>query len=206
MHFVKWARSPGYVRTVVQGLVLVTSPAVAGTPFGWTISASSTDAEVSWAPPLRIPGTVDLYLWFACSPFFNGLVAAEFAVTGTLGVLQFTPLNGFQNIGTAANLLLLNWSCPAPPALAGVLTVHDPGGGGTLCFGLSQAAELTSVDCVANSEYPMDYVGFASDGSPPCYQIQWDDFPCGLSPGNPPTSTSEGVESFTFGRVKAVYR
>lgn len=195
-------------RGAALALVFLPAAAASENDFGWTISASSTDPGANWALPLQVPGNVDLYLWLGCSPY-DSLVAAEFAISGTLSVLQFTPLNGFVNLGTPANLLLQNWSCPVAPALAGILTVQDPGGGGTLCFTPSEDNFLTSVTCATFLMLAMDWVGFASDGSFPCYEIWYDgDAWCGIHPPSPPppTGAGEGTEASSFGRVKASYR
>ncbi|HMB69277.1 MAG TPA: hypothetical protein VKU85_08185 [bacterium] len=190
---------------LVAAVASSADPASANRPFGWTISASPTDPLVNWASPRITPGPVDLYLWYACSSWWIQANAAEMGVAGTLTPVGFTPLNGFVSIGTATELLL-GHACAYAPMLAGILTVQDPGGGGTVSFVPSSNNRIITVACGSGMGYTHEWIGFASDGSLPPYDIVSTDVPCLLTGPDPPTSAGRSVESSSWGRVKAIYR
>ncbi|GJM44202.1 MAG: hypothetical protein DHS20C21_10440 [Gemmatimonadota bacterium] len=90
-----------------------------GFDYTWSISSSATDPHVNQG---ALPDT--LYLWVHCAAF-DGVFAAEFGLQGTVGVMAFDPMNGFSNLGTAEDLLLLAPpTCPTPNLLVGRITVE----------------------------------------------------------------------------------
>jgi hypothetical protein len=144
-------------------------PGAAG-EFGWTLSASASDPLATTGP--RSAGLVTVYLWYYCTNS-NGLASAEFDVTGSILPLSFTAHDGFLNAGGAADLLLAVGGCPCGPVLAGSFQVFDaPGLGFILCPAPSQANGLNvSVECGTLQVYENDFIGYASDGSPPCTSV-----------------------------------
>ncbi len=114
-------------------------PCMWSNPFGWTISASSTDPHkntavgydgVSAPDGESFPnGITELYLWYYCGEgiaMTYGLAAAEFDLGGTIPVLGFTPLNGFLNAGGATQLQLSVGGCPLGPVVAGIIHLEGP--------------------------------------------------------------------------------
>jgi hypothetical protein len=93
----------------------------------WTISGSETHPWLNTDSPGEHS---TLYLWFECSasypPMTEEIWAAEFALTGTLDVLEFVPRNGFENHGTDTNLLLLHPDCATPPLVVGEIILDKP--------------------------------------------------------------------------------
>jgi hypothetical protein len=140
-----------------------------GSCYLWDLSFSAT-RFVHTSPPR--PGTVSVYLWYTCAAV-TGMTVAEFAVhtDGALSVLDFTPMNGFLNAGTATELLLSVGGCPGGPILAGVFTMLDPtGAGGSACFAGSAAHDLNvTIDCspIEPTAYPNGYRGVSTNGSAP---------------------------------------
>ena len=168
-------------------------------PFGWAISASSTDAFVQTAPPVG-PGLLNLWLWLICDEV-GGAAAAEFDVVATgdiSGPFGFTPQPSWINGGAAAQLLLAVGGCPTSPMLAGQLVLADLGAGGTVCIVPSAANGLNvTVDCSYPQPraFPNMVLGFASDGSSPCVTGSCAD----------PTGIGD-LEKAPWGRVKGLYR
>ncbi len=98
----------------------------------WSISRSAAD-------PHDNVGTLSsntLYLWMACTAY-HSWSATEFSLSGSLPVVSFTPMNGFQNAGSGADLLLSHENgCLDPdagPFLTGIIqlgaatAVDEPG-------------------------------------------------------------------------------
>ncbi|MFN8176931.1 MAG: hypothetical protein U0167_03355 [bacterium] len=188
----------------LAGSFLVPPSVNAGFPCGgscylWELSFSAASYGVHTSPPR--PGTVPVYLWFACAAA-DGMSVAEFAVhtEGALSVLDFTPMNGFLNAGTATELLLSVGGCPHGQILAGVFTMLDPtGAGGSACFAGSAAHDLNvTVECtpIEPMAYENGYTGVSTDGSAPCSVTAGGYGGCG------PLS----VEVSTWGSVKTSYR
>ena len=177
------------IASILMVLSCVTS-ATAG-EFGWTLSASSTDALANTGSPLA--GLVNVYLWFYCTNTL-GLASAEFDVTGSAAPLSFTAANGFLNAGGATNLLLAVGGCPGGPLYAGTFLIFDAAGlGFNLCTVPSAGNGLNvSVECVTLQTYENDFIGFASDGTNPCTSV---DNLCLV-----------GLDGQSWGEIKSLYR
>ena len=160
-----------FATILVIPMMLGSAGSVWGGEFGWTLSASASDPLASTGAP--VPGLVNVYLWYYCSNV-NGLASAEFDIAGSAAPLSFTAANGFLNAGGAANLLLAVGGCPSGPVLAGNFLVFDAAGMGfSLCPAASQANGLNvSVECVTLEVYENDFIGYTSDGSPPCTSVE----------------------------------
>jgi hypothetical protein len=89
--------------------------------YGFSISRSPSDPFVNRGP---YEETTVLYLWYVCTRE-DGLSGAEFSFTGTMTPLEFTPLNGFMNAGTDADLILSATGCPSGPVVVGEILVRD---------------------------------------------------------------------------------
>jgi hypothetical protein len=134
--------------------------AVANRPVGWTISASSTDPRVNWASPRSTPGPVDLYVWLACSDWWMSVAAAEMGIGGTLTPAEFRPVGGWLSASMETQLVIAKYGCPQASELAGILTLYDPGGGGTVYFVPSSNNRIVTVACGGTGLAP-DWIGFA---------------------------------------------
>jgi hypothetical protein len=134
--------------------------------FGWSISASSTDA---YDNHIAFPGggVFTYYLWLLCAPEGSGgMAAAEFGLASPGGggiILGFTPLNGFFNAGSATNLLLTVGGCPSGPVVAGeiLVLVNAPG---SLCLTQSTGGVLGAQDCVSPPAAPDSWRGLEFGG------------------------------------------
>ncbi|MBZ0267707.1 hypothetical protein K8I85_06095 [bacterium] len=78
-----------------------------GHSYAWIISASDTSPDENVGPWVDT-----LYLWLCTD--FEGMQVAAFALEGSLDVLAFEPLNGYENLGSADDLYL-----SAPPDCPG---------------------------------------------------------------------------------------
>jgi hypothetical protein len=187
--------------TLVFGVFCLLLPTARAEPYGWAISASSTDPFQQTGPALGEPGVTSLWLWLVCD-HVGGIAAAEFdlVTTGDLQAFNFAaPYPTWINVGTAAtSLMLVAGGCPTTPLLAGEIVLVDLGHGGTVCLAPSAPNGLNAtVDC----SYPQPRVfansvlGFSSDGSPPCVVGTCSD----------PTGVGQ-MEASSWGRVKGIYR
>jgi hypothetical protein len=173
--------------------VLAFATSVYAGEFGWSLSDSATDYLANTGTP--VAGLVTIYLWYACTNNALGLASAEFDVAGTTVPLSFTTANGFLNAGGATNLLLAVGGCPAGPVYAGTFLVFDAAGlGFNLCIVESATPLNCSVNCVDLQIFPNDYIGYTSDGTVPCTNV--DDHLC----------ETIAVESTSWGNVKSLYR
>jgi hypothetical protein len=182
--------------TIVSVLAILAmgSSAYAAT-FGWTLSASPADPFANTATPSF--GVANVYLWLFCGTG-NGMASAEFDLGGTLNPLAFTTMNGFLNAGGAANLLLAVGGCPNDPSMvggpAGFALIIDVGG--NMCFQPSAANNLlTTVECGTLALSPMEFIGYASDGSVPCMVMAGSELCFQVS-----------VEDGSWGSIKSLYR
>lgn len=87
--------------------------------YAWMISVSDTFDDVNVGPP-----TDTLYLWL-CT-VLDGMQVAAFQLEGTIDVVAFEPLNGFQNLGTQTDLQLFPPDGCAGGGLVGRITVAMP--------------------------------------------------------------------------------
>jgi hypothetical protein len=91
--------------------------------YGYSISRSASDPFVNTGP---LGETATLYLWYVCTKE-DGLSLAELSLSGSLIIVSFTPLNGFLNLGSATDLVLVGSGCPAGPVVAGEIVVRSGG-------------------------------------------------------------------------------
>jgi hypothetical protein len=158
----------------------------------WTLSASSTDPFVNTGAP-GPGGIFELHLWLACSA--EGMSAASFMVEGSVGllVLAWNPCCGFLLHGPSECLLLAVGGCPSGPIRAGWFLVFDPGIGGRVCMIDCPVDEGNyTIDCDPQQPeaHPNAWIGFASDGMPPC---------------GSGTCGPIAVEANSWGRIKGFY-
>jgi hypothetical protein len=167
-YWVIWEVIPGYVSAdlVFVDEEIPVLPHVLR--FGWTISSSGTDPFANEDPPPE-PGVITLYLWLACT-WDEGASEAAFDLGGGYSILAFTPTNGFINATGPSDPILYAMECPYGPIVAAELLVYDTGAGGTICFEPSSY----SGDCytrgymLPRDKWPIDYIGYSSDGTEPC--------------------------------------
>jgi hypothetical protein len=142
-------------------------------------------------------GEKTLYLWVVPS---NESSSFDLQFVSTFEIVEFVPINGFINLGTAQAPLLTRDQCvdDAYGEVAARIVVSDATGeGGTIC--LEPSAErnrLCGLVCQGDiwSWYP--FIGYSTDGSRPCEGI-----------GSGPECVSPlSTEASTWGRTKALYR
>jgi hypothetical protein len=175
--------------------LLVAGAADAQAPYGWTISASSTDPDVNTASVQEL-GTY--YLWLKCSAV-SGVQAAQIGLsTGGAGVHTcMVTENGWLNAGDADCLLLAAPGCPTGPVRVATIVVSncsqqpfslcivpcDPFGG---------TPKAVTIDCATTSENPIDWTGLDVGGGS-----------CG---SGTPVCGTVGTESMSWGKGKGRYR
>lgn len=169
---------------LLLALVLVSS--AAAEPYQWTISASSTDPYVNTGVPT--PGVYDLFLWLVCAG--DGASVLEFGLDTTNGQIvgfdygPHTPIPG--GVAFAGCLA-------ATPQVVLRMIAFDEGQGVNVCFFTGGIGTLGVRNCQPGSDlFPMAWIGFSSDGTPPCTS--------GVCDG--PVS----VDASAWGSIKALYR
>ena len=171
----------------------------AADPYGWTISASSTDPFVNTIPFSL--GLHTYYLWLACcdlpAGMQQGLTAAEFSLFSQGGtIFAFTPMNGFVNDGTTLDLRLSVDGCPCGPVVAGSILTHDSTPG-IYCIGPTIDGYLRTSHCEMPPTWlPIDWTGLDTGGGA-CAE--------GMTCAGP-VSVGNGLETNTWGRAKNLYR
>lgn len=188
-------------RSAVALVALTGLPSVASAvePYGWTVSASSTDPYVQTASPTQ--GLFNLWLWLVCDEV-GGVAAAEFDLTATgdlfLGGIVPTAPSVLNGGSPATSPLLVFGGCPTAPMLVATLLCFDLGAGGALCMTPSAVNGINvTVDCSFPQPrlFPNAVLGFSSDGTAPCVTGTCTD----------PTSAQE-PELRSWGGVKGMYR
>lgn len=136
--------------------------------FGWTISSSDKDPFANEDPP-PASGLITLYLWLACTSA-EGVTEAAFDLGGSYSALALIPANGFLNATGASDPVLYVGGCPSGPVVAAEILVYDAGTGGTVCFEpSSHSGECYTRGCwPPRDRWPIDYIGYSSDGTEPC--------------------------------------
>jgi hypothetical protein len=163
--------------------------------FGWTISTSSTNANIHYsAAPVGGPGT--LYLWLQCSSNVTGAAASEWAMVttgmfwgGIAGVAPYL-FTGPQTdlLGAFGNV--------NPVTMVGIITVFDFSGG-SICFGPSQANNRNITVGVDGKGYDNDWRGcHTATFPPPACEGALDGVLCNIT----------AVETETWGNIKSLYR
>jgi len=173
----------------------------AGNPYGWTISASSTDPYVNIAAATGGPAT--FFLWLACSelpphsdgtPRQQGFSGAEFALIFSGPIHLGTTTSCFStNIPGSPDFTIFCPGCPGSPSVvAQLLVLNLPG---TICFAPSiEHGVLGTVDCeLKPTLWGMDWIGMSTLGTAPCSTEP-------LCQG--PVSTGD----VSWGQVKSLYR
>jgi hypothetical protein len=183
------------------GLLVVAGAARAeGPPYGWSISASSTDPFVNATP--FVTGIKTVYLWFVCSTPApagpGGMAAAEFGLCSSSSanvILATTAQNGFLNAGSSTQILLAVGGCPTGPVRAANILMLDnvPG---KVCICPSAANNLqATVDCSPNPQaWDIGWVGLDQGLAAPCV----------LEDANCTKPVS--VEESSWGAIKSLYR
>lgn len=164
-------------------LVLVSS--AAAEPYQWTISASSVDPYVNVGVPN--PGLHDLFLWLICST--DGASVLEFGLDTTNG--QIVGFDYGPHTLVPGGVAFVG--CLTAPAVVLRMLAFDEGQGVNVCFFTGGLGTLGVRNCAPGSDlFPMAWIGFSSDGSPPCTS--------GVCDG--PVS----VQGSAWGSIKALYR
>ncbi len=179
------------ILTVVVAVGAV--PSALAAEFGWTISASSDDPDVSTGTPTM--AVISLYLWLQCGEG-DGMAAAEMQLlaSGGLPIFAFSAMGGFLNAGTATDLLLAVGGCPNGPIVAGYILILDLPG--DICIVPSAANGLNvTVECSTLAVVQNRYRGYSNIAGP-C-ESQSDLWLC-----EGPVS----VEDSSWGGIKAMYR
>jgi len=174
---------------LVAAVPLAAFSDVAGPPYTWTLSSSLTDPYVNTGPATN--GVVQLYLW-AVPGSGEGWTRTSLWFSTDQGIpfLAASPLNG---ISIPETYYFAVEGCPVQPIpVADVLVLDIPG---EICI---TPNPLTGTNCTWNcSEPPVAWqnstIGYSNQGTPCAFET-WD--PCG----------TVGVESDTWGRIKATYR
>jgi hypothetical protein len=181
------------ILTIAFALLVAASPAFALNQYGWTISASQSDAHAHTGGVLP-GGLAHLYLWYLCSDN-GGMSAADFgiAAVGGMAYAGFAPLNGFLNAGNQNNLLLAVGGCPTGNMVAGDLTIIWFGSAAGVCIVPSNTGLRVTVDCTnpTPSAWPLNAIGWDALGPPACSETL-----C------PPVA----VEPENWGSIKSLYR
>jgi hypothetical protein len=154
------------MRTFTLALVaLVVSGPASAEPYQWTLSASSSDPFVNTGPPTG--GLQTLHLWFACSEVGAIWAEFDFEVSPSDLLVQIDPIGPYTFAPTYGFYLL---ECTMAPTRVAELSIIDGAGDGfTACFIPSSTQTLGTVDCAPNPAlHPMAFLGFSSDGTPPC--------------------------------------
>jgi hypothetical protein len=171
-----------------------------GPPYGWSISASSTDPFVNTTP--FVTGIKTVYLWLVCSTPApagpGGMAAAEFGLCSTSPanvILATTTRNGFLNAGGATQLLLAVGGCPTGPVVAAaILMMSNVPGEVCVCPSTANNRAAT-VDCSPIPRaWDISWRGLELGSGDPCGEI---DVNC-----TKPVS----VEESTWGAIKSLYR
>jgi hypothetical protein len=136
-----------------------------------SISASDSDPFVHSAPPA---GVRNLYLWLTASEPGTSEIEADVHASGSLQVLDFSPVGGVLNVETEGDLLLTIPSCPSGEEIAlllGYWAVID--NGGSLGLQPSEAnGILGAVDCrEAPALWDVRVLGFESDPLESNYEL-----------------------------------
>ncbi len=204
--------------SVAAFVVLAIAPATsAADEVLWTLSASATDPYLNDIPvePFEsgAPRFVTTYLWLVCGP--NG---GHFMSEVYLNVLtydfgsHFTDIASYTFIGDGSEPWVFDvspyvggahvslWSeCrdPAPMVVAELVFIE----GGSAApaspgFVVSFGDTTTTWDC-ASEAVPLEYIGFANDGSLAPQDLGGDGLPC---------SEATAVEPWSWGRTKSAYR
>lgn len=179
------------MRIVLLAAVMLGTASATAEEYLWTISASDTDPYVNTGPPAG--GVTTLHVWLACSTMGMGAVEFSFGGDAWITPLAFTPGVGFF-VGNPPSCVIGAAGCPSGPVRVGELLVLEGGGpGGRVCLIPCPGQELAyTYDCDSDPQiHPNAWIGYASDGSPPCSQGS-----CG------PVS----VEETSWGGVKGSYR
>lgn len=185
-------------------LAIATASFATDQPYGWTISASSTNPFVNTVAPTSTLET--FYLWQVCcdvpdypdgSPRVQGFSAAEFAVIST-GIQHLSTSSSACFIGDPPFPPDLAFFCPGCPCgpivVAALLVLNFPG---SMCFAPSVLGGiLGTVDCEAEPTlWGMDWIGIDSSGAgAPCGS--------GILCDKPPVS----IDGTSWGRTKSLYR
>lgn len=190
-----------FLAIVLSGLFV--APASAGFLESWTLSGSATDPYQNSDTPAA--GVRTLYLWFTgFGPLFEFSTAEMgLSASGAIFILTVIPTNGFVVTGTSDALVIHPPDgCVAGIVLAAQVLVFDTVGG-AVCFAPSS---VSGANCMASCSehnrlyWENSYIGFSTDGSPPC---QWNDIDlC----NEPAVGAPAGVGPAAWGRVKASYR
>lgn len=165
----------------------------------WLISDSPTDPLSNFGDPNDF--THILYLWFWCTTE-DGLLLTEADLTYPPGytVLDFSPMNGFVNVGSPTELLLGSFTCRTGPLVVGSWFAIGQGTG-TFCLGPSAArGVIASTHCeqAPPYNYPIRLVGYEVGlPEPSCY----DEIAASLS-----CTSSVRTDKASWGRLKSLYR
>ena len=187
-------------------LLLLAASSHADQPYGWTISASSTDAFQNTAVPTM--GMRTYYLHLVCSsvpPFpdgtdrYDGMSGAEFGLSydGITAVSLYARLPFIIVGGDFYNLQLAVGGCASNGVVADITVWDLPG---TICFTTDSQGVMGVVDCemADPTMWPFDFIGLSTTGSAPCSEgVLCSPLP--VSAGGPP-------EVQSWSRVKAMYR
>lgn len=185
----------------VLGLLAFAGAAQAsGPPYGWSISASSTDPFVNTTP--FVVGIKTVYLWLVCSTPApagpGGMAAAEFAICSTSAanvILATTTQNGFLNAGGPTQLLLAVGGCPTGPVVAAAILLMSNVAGGVCICPSGANNRVATVDCSMNPRtWDMGWLGLDLALGEPCRTL---DANC-----TKPVS----IEETTWGAIKSLYR
>jgi hypothetical protein len=185
----------------VLGVLIVAGTARAeGPPYGWSISASSTDPFVNTTP--FVAGVQTVYLWLVCSTPApagpGGMAAAEFALCSSNPsnvILATTTMNGFLNAGSPTQLLLAVGGCPTGPVhAANILMMNAVPGQVCICPSAANNLQGT-VDCSPNPQvWEIGWLGLVQGAGEPCARTS--------ARCTKPVS----VEESTWGSIKSLYR
>jgi len=160
-------------------------------PYGWTISASSTEPFENTDAATFTNRTV--YLWISCSSPGFTTYAAEFDIVSTgITHLQTTVLFPWLNAGGTSDLLLAN-DCSSGLQLVATFDIIDLPG--SMCITPSAAnGRMGTLDCPTLLFWPIEWIGYDNTGGVPCSN--------GTATCDGTTSVARG----SWGRIKSVYR
>jgi len=184
----------------VSVFVVADAALAEGPPYGWSISASSTDPYVNSTP--FVAGIRTAYLWLACTTPTpggpGGMASAEFGLCASPAanvILAFSPDGGYLNAGDATRILLAVGGCPTGPKLAGSILVNCAVPG-QVCICPAPNGNEVTVDCSPNPQpWGIEWVGLdQGTGQGACGQ--------GLVTCTKPVS----VEESSWGSIKSLYR
>lgn len=138
-------------------------------------------------------GQRSLYVWICGG--FNMFGMTEFGISSTFQVLGLIPQNGVTNIGTITSPTLIYPQCETFLLLAELVVLDPTGGGGRVCPTDSETHLMNCTQDCGSHLWANVFLGFSSDGSPPCAG----------------TATSAGCDAVSvdrpsWGSVKVLYR